>query len=59
MDKLLNRRLLELIRSGPAIIIADHGYDIEHVAGYYRLCHGYGCQKPLLSLICPFMFISG
>jgi hypothetical protein len=59
MDKLLNRRLLELIKSGPAIIIADHGYDIEHVAGYYRLCHGYGCQKPLLSLICPLMFISG
>ena len=58
MDKLLNRRLLELIKSGPAIIIADHGYDIEHVAGYYRLCHGYGCQKPLLSLICPLMFIS-
>jgi hypothetical protein len=59
MDKLLNKRLVEIIKHGPAIIIADHGYDIEHVTGYYKLCHGYSCKKPLLSLICPFIFISG
>lgn len=58
MGKLLKEGLLEIIKSTPAIIIADHGYDIEHINGYYKLCHGLNCQRAVLSMICPFIFIS-
>ena len=59
MGKLLPTRLLEIIGSIPAIIIADHGYDVEHTGGYYRLCHGSDCRKALLSMICPIILLSG
>ncbi len=58
MGKLLPTRLLEIIDEAPAIIIADHGYDVEHVGGYYRLCHGLECRKALLSMICPIILVS-
>jgi len=59
MEKLLPTRLLEIIDAAPAIIIADHGYDIEHSGGYYRLCHGSECRKALFSMICPIILVSG
>ena len=59
MEKLLPTRLLEIIDAAPAIIIADHGYDIEYAGGYYKLCHGLECRKALLSMICPIILVSG
>lgn len=58
MEKLLGKRLLEIIERASAIIIADHGYDVEHAGGYYRLCHGSDCRRALLSMICPVILIS-
>lgn len=58
MEQLLQKGLLEIIQ-GAALIIADHGYDIEHAGGYFRLCHGTECRKMSLSMICPLIFISG
>jgi len=59
MEKLLPTRLLEIIDAAPVIIIADHGYDVGHAGGYYRLCHGLECRKALLSMICPIILVSG
>lgn len=59
MGTLLPTNLFKIIDRVPAILISDHGYDIECAGEYYRLCHGHECRKALLSLICPIILISG
>lgn len=54
----LSERLLELVGEPPALLIADHGYDIERLGDKYRLCHGVNCSRAALSVICPIVLIS-